>query len=134
MHYQAFIHHDDAGFGVSFPDFPGCIAQGDTLEAALQSAREALAFHVEGMQEDGEAIPAPRSADAIAADAGLAAWREGASLAYVPLLLDRGSPKRVNISVDPGLLDAIDAAARARGMNRSAFLASAARKEISGAW
>lgn len=134
MHYQAFIHQDADGFGVSFPDFPGCIAHGTTLDAALQSAREALAFHVEGMQEDGDTIPAPRSADDIATDADLAEWREGATLAYVPLLLDRGSPKRVNISVDPGLLEAIDDAARARGINRSAFLASAARKEISGGW
>jgi hypothetical protein len=66
--------------------------------------------------------------------AGLADWRQGATLAYVPLIVDLGSPKRVNISIDPGLLNAIDDAARPRGMNRSAFLASAARKEIAGSW
>jgi metal-responsive CopG/Arc/MetJ family transcriptional regulator len=50
----------------------------------------------------------------------------------VPLMLDLGSPRRVNVSLDYGLLQAIDAAARARGMTRSAFLSSAARKELAG--
>ncbi len=135
MHYVAFIHTDDApGFGVSFPDFPGCVTQGDTMEGALALAREALAFHASGMLEDGDDLPAPRSIDEVEADDSLSDWREGATLALVPLVLDRGSPKRVNISIDRGLLEAIDETARARGMNRSAFLASAARKEIAGSW
>lgn len=135
MHYVTFIHSDDApGFGVSFPDFPGCVTQGDTLDDALRLGREALAFHVESMVKDGEAVPAPRSAAEINADSDLAEWRDGATLAYTPLLIDRGSPRRVNVSLDAGLLAAIDDAAADRGMNRSAFLASAARKEISGGW
>ena len=48
----------------------------------------------------------------------------------IPLLLDRGSSRRVNISLDRGLLEAIDDEARQRGMSRSAFLATAARREI----
>jgi len=135
MQYLAFVHHEEnAGFGLSFPDFPGCIAHGDTLDDALKQGREALAFHVEGMIADKQAVPAPRSATDIEADSDLADWRAGATLAYLPLILDRGSPKRVNISIDPGLLEAIDDEARSRGTNRSAFLASAARKEISGGW
>ena len=135
MHYVAFIHTDEApGFGVSFPDFPGCVTQGDTIEDALRLAREALAFHVEGMLQDGEAIPEPRATQQIESDPSLNDWRAGATLAYVPLISDMGSPKRVNISIDPGLLEAIDDAAKSRGMNRSAFLASAARKEIAGSW
>ena len=135
MHYFAFIHTDDTpGFGVSFPDFPGCVTQGDTIDEALRLAREALAFHVEGMSEDGEAIPEPRDAHQIEVDPDIAEWREGATWAYVPLISDMGSSKRVNISIDPGLLEAIDDAAKSRGMNRSAFLASAARKEIAGSW
>ena len=135
MHYLAFIHTDDApGFGVSFPDFPGCVTQGDTLDDALRLAREALALHVAGMRTDGETVPTPRMPREIAADPALAGWRDGATLACVPLISDRGSPKRINISLDPGLLEAIDDAAKSRGMNRSAFLASAARKEIAGSW
>lgn len=101
MHYPAFIHTDDApGFGVSFPDFPGCVTQGDTLDNALRLARDALAFHVAGMRADGETVPTPRGPREIAADPALAGWRDGATLACVPLISDRGSPKRVNISLD----------------------------------
>lgn len=135
MHYVAFIHADDAtGFGVSFPDFPGCISYGETVDDALRMAREALAFHVEGMKEDGDAVPMPRDIREVESDAELAEWRAGAALVYVPLISDMGTAKRVNISIDPGLLSAIDDAAKSRGMNRSAFLASAARKEIAGSW
>lgn len=131
MHYIAFIHKDgDSSFGISFPDFPGCISAGDTFEKTMQQGREALSFHAEGLLEDGAPLPLPRSLDNVMADASLDEWRDEAAIAFVPLLLDRGSPKRVNISIDIGLLQAIDDTAKARGMNRSAFLASAARKEI----
>ncbi len=135
MHYVAFVHTDDApGFGVSFPDFPGCVTQGDTIDDALRRARDALAFHVEGMMDDGDAIPEPQGTQQIESDPDLADWREGATLAYVPLVSDMGSPKRVNISIDRGLLEAIDDTAKSRGTSRSAFLASAARKEIARSW
>jgi hypothetical protein len=54
----------------------------------------------------------------------------GAALAIVPLLLAAGRPVRANLSIDAGLLAAIDEAAEARGLTRSAFLASAAREKI----
>ena len=130
MRYVSFIHRDDAGYGVSFPDLPGCVSVGDSIDDAIQRGREALAFHVEGLRVDGEQIPPPRSVDAIKADPELADWREGADLVLIPLLLDRGSSRRVNISLDPGLLEAIDDEARQRHMTRSAFLAAAARREI----
>ena len=132
MRYVSFIHHDDAGYGVSFPDFPGCVAVGETVEEAVRRGCEALAFHVEGLSEDGDLIPPPRSIDAIKGDTELAGWRRGADIALIPLLLDRGSSRRVNISLDRGLLEAIDDEARKRGMTRSAFIATAARHEIEG--
>ena len=132
MRYVSFIHRDGAGYGVSFPDFPGCVAVGDTIDEAVRQGCEALAFHVEGLVADGARIPPPRSIDAIKADAELADWREGADFVLIPLLLDRGSSRRVNISLDRGLLKAIDDEARERRMTRSAFLASAARHEIQG--
>jgi hypothetical protein len=61
-----------------------------------------------------------------------AALAEGAALAIVPLLLDSGRAVRANLSLDAGLLDAIDEAAKAHGLTRSAFLASAAREKIEG--
>ena len=133
MRYIAFIHGDEeSGFGISFPDFPGCVSDGDTVENAIRRGSEALSFHVEGMLEDGETVPPPRSVQSVKLDLELTEWREGANFAFVPLILDKGSPRRVNISLDYGLLQAIDDEARLRGMTRSAFLSSAARKEIDG--
>ena len=130
MRYVSFIHRDEAGFGVSFPDFPGCVSVGATIDDAVRQGSEALAFHVEGLVDSGEVIPTPRSIDAIKADPKLADWRRDADLVLIPLLLDRGSSRRVNISLDRGLLEAIDDEARQRRMTRSAFLATAARREI----
>lgn len=129
--YLAFVHKEpDSSYGVSFPDFPGCIAAEDTLEHALRSAVDALAFHIRGLESDGDPIPQPRTADEIMSDPDLADWREGAALAYVPLVRDLGSTTRINVSLDYGLLKAIDDEARQRGQTRSAFIASAVRKEL----
>jgi predicted RNase H-like HicB family nuclease len=58
--YIALIHKDaDSDYGVSFPDFPGCITAGSTLDEARAMAVEALLFHIEGMREDGRIIPTP---------------------------------------------------------------------------
>ena len=131
MRYVSFIHRDpDSGYGISFPDFPGCVSVGDTVDAAVRQGCEALAFHVEGLSDDGEPVPRPRSIEEIKSDPDLADWRRDADIVLVPLLLDRGSSKRVNISLDRGLLEAIDDEARQRQMTRSAFLASAARREL----
>ncbi len=67
--YIALIHTDpDSDFGVSFPDFPGCITAGASLDEARAMAHEALAFHVDGLLEDGDAIPEPSSLSDIMAE------------------------------------------------------------------
>ena len=71
--YIGLVHKEpDSDYGVSFPDLPGCITAGGTLEEAREMATEALALHLEGMAHSGMDIPAPSSADAIVAhpDAG----------------------------------------------------------------
>jgi predicted RNase H-like HicB family nuclease len=62
-YYPALITRDDGatGFGVVFPDLPGCVSGGDTVQEAAEMAAEALALHVEGMMEEGLALP-PASA------------------------------------------------------------------------
>ena len=101
MRYIAFIHGDEAsGFGISFPDFPGCVSDGDTVEDAIRRGSEALSFHVDGMLEDGEPVPPPRFVQSVKVDPELTEWRKGADFAFVPLILDKGSPRRVNISLD----------------------------------
>lgn len=131
MRYIAFIHKEpDSVYGVSFPDLPGCISAGDTIDEAVQNAVEALAGHVRMLESDGDPVPAPRDFDAIMSDPDLEEDRQSAMTTIVPLVRDRGSTARINVSFDLGLLEAIDAAAKARRQTRSAFLASAARREI----
>ncbi len=67
--YIGIVHKDPASdFGVSFPDFPGCISAGRTLAEAASLAQEALLAHIELMIEDGEAIPEPMTLERALAD------------------------------------------------------------------
>jgi predicted RNase H-like HicB family nuclease len=69
MQYIAVIHKDaDSDYGVSFPDLPGVVTAGKDLDDARAMAEEALALHIEGLVEDGEAIPEASSLEAIMAD------------------------------------------------------------------
>ena len=131
MRYSVFIHKDpDSSFGVIFPEMPGCFSAGDTMDEALLNAIEALAMHVEGLEADGDEIQQPVSVDAILRDPRFAEDREGAIIASVPLIRDLGSTTRINVSLDLGLLDAVDGEAKRRKQTRSAFIASAVRKEL----
>lgn len=126
MYYVALIHEENGAFGVSFPDAPGCVAVETTLDDALRSAGEALAFHLE---DDAEA-PAPRSADEIARDADWAEALSGARIAYVPLIRMTGRKAPFTLSIDKGLMAAADAAAKRRGVTRSALVADALQKSV----
>lgn len=67
MRYFAIIHKEpNTEYGVSFPDFPGCISSGDTLDEALLNAKEALIGHVKFMQSDLDSIPTPSTLDDVA--------------------------------------------------------------------
>jgi predicted RNase H-like HicB family nuclease len=69
MEYIAYLHKEKTSdYGVSFPDFPGCITAGKSLEEARRCAGQALALHVRGMVEDGELIPGPSSLKELADD------------------------------------------------------------------
>ncbi len=64
MDYIAIIHKDPGSdFGVSFPDFPGCITAGRTLDEAKEMACEALSGHIAVMRETGEPVPEPSALD-----------------------------------------------------------------------
>lgn len=56
--YPAYFRRmESSGYSVDFPDLPGCVSAGETLEEALSMAREALSLHLYGMSEDGIAFP-----------------------------------------------------------------------------
>ena len=131
MRYVALVHKDlDSDYGISFPDFPGCIGAGATMDAVVASGSEVLSLHVRGMEADGADIPAPRSLNDIVGDATLSDDLDGACLTLVHLIRDLGSTTRINVSLDLGLLRAIDDEARSRNQTRSAFIASAVRREL----
>src|SRR6202171_1003336 len=67
--YIALMHKDEGtSYGVSFPDVPGCISAGDTLEGAVANAVEALAGHLALMRGGGDGIPAARNFDELKCD------------------------------------------------------------------
>ena len=61
MKYAIVIEKADSNYSAYVPDLPGCVATGVTSEEAEKEIREAIEFHIEGMKEDGEAIPVPSS-------------------------------------------------------------------------
>jgi predicted RNase H-like HicB family nuclease len=86
-HYIALIHKDrDGCYGVSFPDVPGVITAGDTLDEALREAGVVLAFAAEGWPDDtGAVFPQPRSLEALRSDPEFIAASTDAVVAAVPL-------------------------------------------------
>jgi len=125
--YVATIHEENGVIGVSFPDFPGCVATASDLRTAIERGGQALALHVEGMIEDGATLPDPRTAEQLRA--AEPEWMDGATLALIGVEIP-GKALRVNISLDEGLLARIDKAAASAGQTRSGFLATAARERI----
>jgi len=125
--YLALVHKDpDSAYGLSFPDLPGCFAAADGEASLLRAGMEALELWF----EDADPVT-PRGPEAIAAEVAQD-LASGAFLIAVPLVQPSTRQKRVNISLDAGTLDAIDAAAEGLGLTRSGFLAMAAMNEIRG--
>lgn len=128
-HYPAFLHGDPGNIGVTFPDFPGCVAAGATFDEALHNAAEALQFHIDGMIE--EHLPLPEPSGIAAARAAATACEELPLVCLVTVKIPERTI-RINITLPDVVLDEIDTAVRAiPGQNRSAFLATAARDYIS---
>jgi predicted RNase H-like HicB family nuclease len=107
------------GYRASFPDAPDCDVEGRDLVELLLHARQSLAAHLKRTADAGEAWPAPTPIEAIALTPGV-----------IPLLVDvavEDTPVRVNISLGERLVERLDAAAEAKGMTRSGFIAQAVR-------
>jgi predicted RNase H-like HicB family nuclease len=125
--YIGLIHKDaESDYGVSFPDFPGVVTAGATLDEARHMAEEALALHVEGMVEDGDAIPEPSSLESVMADPDN---RDGVAI-LVTLKSQTAKAVRINITLPEDVLERIDRFAADHGLSRSGFLARAASHEI----
>lgn len=125
--YVGAICGRQGNYGIMFPDFLGCASAADTLTDVTREGREALQFHIDGMDEDGEAIPEPRE------------W----TLAQVAQLLEDDGPEpwdslvridvevpepadRVTIDIPAPLARELDAVTQ----NRKRFIIDAARREL----
>jgi predicted RNase H-like HicB family nuclease len=126
-HYIALIHKDvGSDYGVSFPDFPGLATAGRSLDEARAMAEEALAFHTEGMIEDGDALPEPTALDDVMSDP------ENHDGVVTLISLNPSSKRavRVNVTLPEDVLVEIDRYAERHGLSRSGFLARAARRAM----
>jgi len=124
--YIAVVHKEPASdYGVSFPDFPGCITAGKTIDEAKDLAYEALLLHLEGMREDGEQLPVPSNLEDIVSEP-----ENAYAVAFLVVSVPdaHGKSKRINITMPEETLRRVDAAARRRGLSRSSFLTRAAQE------
>ncbi|MEH2622072.1 putative RNase H-like HicB family nuclease [Bradyrhizobium sp. AZCC 1719] len=123
--YIGLIHKDaDSHFGVSFPDFPGVITAGTSLDDARAMAEEALTLHIEGLVEDGEAIPEPSALEAVMSDPN----NQSGVAILVSVKNEQPKTVRINVTLPEDILGQIDKFAEAHGYTRSGFLAQAAKK------
>ncbi len=124
-YYPAIVERGADGFGVYFPDLPGCTSAGDSLQEAARNAEAALQGHVEVSAEHGEDLPPPSPLDVIAVEAGIS---EAARLLVRVELPDRAV--QVNITMPKDLLAAVDRYAQRMGYTRSGLLAQTVRERL----
>jgi predicted RNase H-like HicB family nuclease len=65
MKFLAILENEGDAWGAYVPDLPGCVSAGSSREEVGQLIREAIAFHIEGMREDGEPVPMPSAKEAV---------------------------------------------------------------------
>jgi len=126
--YIAVVHKEPASdYGVSFPDFPGCITAGKSIDEVKDLAYESLVLHIEGQREDGEPLPAPTNLEDIVADSE----NDNAVAFLVVSVPDPGGKvKRINITMPEDILRRVDSAAKSRGLSRSSYLTQAAQEAM----
>ena len=61
MRYAIVIEKANANYSAYVPDLPGCVATAATVHEVENEIREAIRFHIEGLKEDGLAVPSPTS-------------------------------------------------------------------------
>ena len=116
--YLAIIGKAPHGYGVFFPDLPGCTSFGATVEEAARNAYVAAQGHAAVTQEYGESLPKARSPEEIPFDPEI---KEAARL-LVPV--EAGDkPVRVNISLPASALEALDRTAKELSLTRSGAIA-----------
>ena len=112
---------DKHAYGVVVPDLPGCFSAGDTLDEAMDNAREAIELWLETVIDDGGAVPEPRPLGEHQKKKEFKGWVWAVVAVDLAQLSDKA--ERVNITLPSRVLRRIDAAAKAAGESRSGFIA-----------
>jgi predicted RNase H-like HicB family nuclease len=129
--YVALVDGQAGAYGVVFPDLPGCTAMGATVETALVNAADSLRNWAAVMGERSLPMPAPQPMEVLRRQADVtAALAEGACLATVALVRETGKPVKANLSIDEGVLAAIDCEAARLKLSRSAFIEFMAKRAL----
>jgi predicted RNase H-like HicB family nuclease len=123
LHFVALVTGQrDAGYRAVFTDLRDCTAEGRDLAELLANARNAALAHLQALEAAGEAWPTPTPIEQVAVT-------PGAIAVLVDVAAD-DPPIRVNISLGERLVQRLDAAAEARGMTRSGFIAQSVRMSL----
>ncbi len=126
MKIAVVLHSDDGQrYGVTVPDLAGCFSAGDSIEDALESVKEAIELHLEGLLEEGEDMPnlAPISRHQASPDYSGGVW----AVVEVDTSDFEGEAEQINVTLPKLLIKRIDDYARGKHLTRSVFLADAAR-------
>ncbi len=117
-YYPAVIDREGDLYGITFPDFPGCVSSAANADEVCKAGIEALTGHVALMAEDGDIISEPSSLEDIVHDDD----EDIVTVVLVEIPIP-GRKKRINVTLDENLISEIDRHAP----NRSRFLEDAAR-------
>lgn len=123
MRYPILIEEGgkSTAFGIVVPDLPGCFSAGDTLDEAMDAAREAIAAWVDAALDGGQTVPGASSLDAVRRLPGYEGWAV-AVVELDPAVFD-DTIERVNITLPKRVLRRLDDLAAARHQSRGAFIA-----------
>lgn len=119
--YAALIDGAHGAYGVTFPDLPGVVAMGKTIDDALAHAEEALQDYAAETAKDGDELTMPTPLEQVEVPAGQ-------TLVSIPLIRLSGRRVRANLFLDEEVAAFIDAEAARRGMTRTAYVGWMARR------
>lgn len=119
--YPAYIDGNKGAYGVTFPDLPGIVAMGSTIDEAMVNAEEALRDYAIEAEKEDEAIIPPSDLERVETPPGQA-------LVSIPLIRLSGRSVRRHMTLDEGVAAFIDSEARRRGMTRTAYVEWMARR------
>ena len=121
LRYPALIDGESGAYGVTFPDLPGIVAMGASMDEAIINAEEALRDCALEAERDEDAIVPPSAIESVKPPSGSA-------LVAIPLIRLSGRRVRANLTLDEGVAEFINSEARRRRMTRTAYVEWMARR------